>query len=130
MNGLKRVTTAALICVILTSISTADQWPHWRGPNADGVGPHGTPPTTWDESTNIKWKVEIPGSGSSTPIVWRDRIYLTTAVKCGKTAYGIKAATIKECSHLLEKDGEFFGSARPRGGRAWSRGCSSRRTAR
>lgn len=61
-----------------------ENWPQWRGPNADGVSPSGTPPTSWDESTNIKWKVEIPGSGTSTPIVWKDRIYLTTAIKTDK----------------------------------------------
>lgn len=58
-----------------------ENWHHWRGPNADGVSPGGNPPTIWDESTNVKWKTGIPGSGSSTPIVWQDKIFLTTAVK-------------------------------------------------
>ncbi|NLS97994.1 MAG: PQQ-binding-like beta-propeller repeat protein [Planctomycetaceae bacterium] len=58
-----------------------ENWHHWRGPSADGVSPGGNPPTKWDESTNVKWKTRIPGSGSSTPIVWQDKIFLTTAVK-------------------------------------------------
>ena len=61
--------------------SRLDNWHQWRGPLANGVAPKGDPPLRWDESTNIKWKVEIPGSGSSTPIVWDDRVFLTTAIK-------------------------------------------------
>ena len=44
-------------------------WPAWRGPLANGVAPQGDPPTKWSETENIKWKVEIPGVGSSTPII-------------------------------------------------------------
>jgi outer membrane protein assembly factor BamB len=58
-----------------------DNWHQWRGPNASGLAPKGDPPLQWDESTNVKWKVEIPGSGSSTPIVWGNRIFLLTAIK-------------------------------------------------
>lgn len=46
-----------------------------------GVAPHGDPPVEWSESKNIRWKVEIPGLGHATPIVWKDRIYVQTAVK-------------------------------------------------
>ena len=58
-----------------------DNWHQWRGPNADGTAPRGDPPTEWSESKNIRWKVEIPGEGFSTPIVWKDRIFVLTAVK-------------------------------------------------
>ena len=44
----------------------------------------GNPPITWAESTNIRWKVEIPGSGSSTPIVWGDNVFLLTAIDTGR----------------------------------------------
>jgi outer membrane protein assembly factor BamB len=60
-------------------------WPTWRGPLANGVAPHGDPPTKWSETENIKWKVEIPGEGSSTPIIWGDRIFLLTTIKTDKT---------------------------------------------
>jgi outer membrane protein assembly factor BamB len=61
-------------------------WHQFRGPLATGVAPHGNPPTDWAEGRNIKWKVEIPGRGSSSPIVWGDRIYVLTAVKTDRTA--------------------------------------------
>ena len=60
-----------------------DNWHQWRGPTANGVAPKGGPPAHWSESDNIRWKVEIPGKGSATPIVWKDRIFLLTAVDTG-----------------------------------------------
>jgi outer membrane protein assembly factor BamB len=58
-------------------------WAQWRGPYMTGVSKTARPPTTWSESQNIKWKVEIPGRGSSSPIVWGDRIYLLSAIPMG-----------------------------------------------
>ena len=59
-------------------------WPQWRGPLGTGVAPNADPPVEWSETKNIRWKVALPGKGHSTPIVWRDRIYLTTAVPYGE----------------------------------------------
>src|SRR6187551_1920012 len=58
-------------------------WPQWRGPLANGVSRTANPPTEWSETKNVRWKVEIPGRGSSTPVVWGDRLYLLTAVPTG-----------------------------------------------
>ena len=48
----------------------AANWHQWRGPEANGVSRTATPPTTWSEKDNIRWKVEIAGKGGATPIVW------------------------------------------------------------
>lgn len=62
----------------------ADQnWPQWRGPLGTGVAPNADPPVEWSESKNIRWKTKLPGKGHSTPIVWGDRIFLTTAIPFG-----------------------------------------------
>lgn len=63
-------------------------WHHWRGPNADGTAPTADPPTTWDAASgkNIKWKAELPGRGSATPIVWGDRVFVLTAIKTDREA--------------------------------------------
>ncbi len=61
-------------------------WPQWRGPHATGVAPFGDPPAEWSEDRNVKWKVAIPGKGSSSPIVWGNRVFLTTAIPTGKKA--------------------------------------------
>ncbi len=74
--------TAMLTPLIAASSGDYDhQWPQWRGPRADGVALHGSPPLKWSETSNIRWKVAIPGQGLSTPIIWGERIFLVTAVK-------------------------------------------------
>lgn len=54
-------------------------WPHWRGPHANGIAPDADPPITWDADTNIRWKTPIPGAGSATPILWQDRLFVLSA---------------------------------------------------
>ena len=60
-------------------------WPQWRGPNATGVSTTADPPMTWSETENILWKVEVPGRGSSSPVVWGDHLFVTSAVPVGVT---------------------------------------------
>jgi len=55
-------------------------WPQWRGPQFNGVAPLGNPPLEWSEDHNVTWKVEIPGVGYSSPIIWEDTIFLLSAV--------------------------------------------------
>ena len=62
-----------------------DYWPQWRGPLGTGVAPNGDPPVEWSESKNVRWKIALPGTGHSTPIIWGERIFLTTAVAHGET---------------------------------------------
>jgi len=63
----------------------ADNWPQWRGPLGTGAAPLGDPPLEWNEAEgkNIRWKTEIPGRGHSTPIVWGDQVFVTTAIPFG-----------------------------------------------
>ena len=61
-------------------------WPAWRGPLANGVAPHGDPPTEWSETKNIRWKVELPGPGHASPIVWSDRIIWGSRILWGNLA--------------------------------------------
>ncbi len=64
-------------------LDARDQWPQWRGPLGNGVAPRGDPPVEWSEDENIRWKIAIPGKGHSTPIIWGDRIFITTAIPYG-----------------------------------------------
>lgn len=64
-----------------------DNWPAWRGPTANGVAPSdANPPLKWDATSNIKWKVALPGRGSATPIVWGDQVIVLTASKTDREA--------------------------------------------
>jgi outer membrane protein assembly factor BamB len=58
----------------------AGHWPQFRGPGALGVCAEAQLPTEWGPDTNVRWKVEIPGAGWSSPIVWDDKVFVTTAV--------------------------------------------------
>lgn len=61
--------------------STASKfWHQWRGPFANGTSIDARPPLTWSETSNIRWKVPVPGSGSSTPIIWGDAVFLLTSI--------------------------------------------------
>src|SRR5215831_1406133 len=74
----------ALASLALTSDPAAEKfWPQWRGPYASGVSKTANPPVEWSETKNVRWKVEIPGRGSASPVVWGDRIFLLTAVPGG-----------------------------------------------
>ncbi len=66
------------------ALKPAEQWGQWRGPLATGAAPLADPPLRWSESENVRWKVELPGRGHSTPLIWGDRIFLTTAVPTGE----------------------------------------------
>jgi outer membrane protein assembly factor BamB len=73
----------------LTWIDAGDRtgnWPHWRGPHANGTAANADPPIKWDENTNIKWKVPLEGKGSATPIVWGDQVFVVTSIKTDKIA--------------------------------------------
>jgi outer membrane protein assembly factor BamB len=59
-------------------------WPQWRGPTWTGVAENSNPPTNWSESENLAWKVPIAGRGHGTPVIWRDRIFLQTAIELDK----------------------------------------------
>jgi len=74
------------ICLILAvgsnwacGASGDNYWPTWRGPRATGAALKGNPPVTWSETENIKWKIKLAGEGSSSPIVWEDRIFFLSA---------------------------------------------------
>jgi outer membrane protein assembly factor BamB len=56
-----------------------DDWPQWRGPNNDGMA-RGDAPLEWNDTKNVAWRVPIPGRGYSSPVIWGEKIFLTTAV--------------------------------------------------
>jgi outer membrane protein assembly factor BamB len=87
---MKRYAVLALLCAAgvvspgLGEAADANQnWPQWRGPLATGVGPLARPPVEWSETKNVRWKVEVP-TGSSTPVVWGDLLFVTAAVPSDK----------------------------------------------
>jgi outer membrane protein assembly factor BamB len=68
---------AALILVTCTVAFSQNDWPHWRGPNKNGVlTAESNLPLKWSTTENVAWKVALPGRSGSTPIIWGDHIFL------------------------------------------------------
>ena len=91
--GLRVTAGAALAAACALNLFSArgmaasdEGWPQWRGPRATGEAPAADPPVEWSETRNVRWKIEIPGNGSATPIVWGDHVFVSTAVPAGEAA--------------------------------------------
>ncbi|KAA5541947.1 PQQ-binding-like beta-propeller repeat protein [Roseiconus nitratireducens] len=91
-----------------------ETWPRWRGPEANGAQPEARPPVQWSESENVRWKVEVPGQGSSTPIVVGDRVFVSTAVKTDRVKEGASEA---ESTAEQDDQSQPAGDRPGRGGR-------------
>ena len=115
--------TVALVVLYATTVvaemplDPAKQWGQWRGPTAQGVAEHGDPPVEWSETENIQWKVQIPGHGLSTPLVWGEAVYLQTAISTDQAAARKRA----EESEARQRERH-----ERRGGRGGPRGRSRR----
>lgn len=83
-----RLVLTLSLTVIASAAVAAESWPSWRGPTQNGVASSTSFPTAWSASENIKWKVALPGKGSSSPIVWEDRVVIT---------YGIEDQNVVGC---------------------------------
>jgi len=95
LDGVLRPERVALAAVLalMAGVATAAPpassdveggWPAWRGPSRTGSAPGGDPPIEGSEEKNVRWEKAVPGLGLSSPIVWGDRLFLTTAVPTGE----------------------------------------------
>jgi len=72
-----------ILAVVLSAetLSQAGDWPAWRGPEGTGVAPGETLPLRWSTNDNVRWKAALPERGNSTPIVWKERIFLSNEAR-------------------------------------------------
>lgn len=77
----RRAILLTLSLFLLPLTVRAGDWPGWRGPRGDGISDETQVPLRWSKSENIAWKTEIPGKGHSSPIIWGDRVFLTTCIE-------------------------------------------------
>ncbi len=91
------ISSLALVALFsLTTVGFAANWPQWRGPDGSGISTEKNLPAEWTPTKNIKWKTPISGRGHSSPIVWGNKIFLTTAIE-GELVPDAKAA-----KHMIE----------------------------
>src|SRR5215510_3354253 len=74
---------AAAVQMIPVEGEGARYWSRWRGPSGQGLVT-GNYPDTWSDAQNVLWKTPVQGRGNSSPIVWRDRVFLSTALDNGR----------------------------------------------
>jgi hypothetical protein len=78
---------ATLLIAMVTNVQ-AENWPNWRGPAANGVSSETGLPVTWSAEENIAWKAQFRGLGISSPIVWDDRVFVTSQIGGGESRSG------------------------------------------
>jgi outer membrane protein assembly factor BamB len=82
-SGVAQELASPRVAIVALAGDGRDAWPHWRGPSVQGLVPGTGYVDQWSDTVNVLWKVPVPGRGHSTPIVWGDRIFLTTATENG-----------------------------------------------
>lgn len=122
MYQFNRAIPLTFIVCAATALAQSDearrQWPQWRGPLATGFAPEADPPLEWSETKNLKWKVKVPGFGTSTPIVWGDKVFILTAVKLSKPGQSpaTESSALDSDPWLAERERERlagYGAERP-----------------
>lgn len=76
---LRNTLTLLLGVFVLVGSLSAENWHQWRGPNNDGISHETDVPIQWSQTENVKWRLPLPGEAASTPVVWEDKIFLTSA---------------------------------------------------
>ena len=89
-SGVERWPLALAVALLAAGGGASAQWPQWRGPGGAGISAEHNLPTEWSPEKNIKWKTIVPGRGHSSPVVWGNRVFLTTSIK-GEQVPGKKA---------------------------------------
>jgi outer membrane protein assembly factor BamB len=75
----KRIVFSLVLAVVAAITVSADNWPAWRGPQANGISSEKNVPLKWSTQENIAWKLPMPSRSGATPIVWGDHIFLNVA---------------------------------------------------
>jgi len=73
-----RLWTLSLGLLLLAGNAQAENWPYWRGPEYNGICHETGIVTEWSQTKNVAWRLPLPGPAGSTPVVWGDRLFLTT----------------------------------------------------
>ena len=94
-----------MVVFLLLSLLVASDWPQFRGPDGQGHSDEQGLPLNWSETTNVRWKVAIPGKGWSSPVVQGDRIWLTTATEEGKS---LRAISVDRNTGAILENVEVF----------------------
>ncbi len=94
------VVIAGMVIAVASTLSAQEHWPQFRGPGATGVSDSATFPEKWSTTENVAWKCDLPGRSWSSPVVWGDKVFVTSVINTGD-------------SEEIKK-GLYFGGDRPK----------------
>lgn len=84
-----RLFLTLFISTLTLAVASAANWPEFRGPNGDGHSTSNDPPVKWSETSNVRWKTAIHGKGWSSPVIWANQVWMTTATPDGKELFAV-----------------------------------------
>src|SRR4051794_33318690 len=99
---------AAIALLLAASPATSTDWPQFRGPTGDGHYTGPAFPSEFGPDKNVAWKTAIPGRGWSSPIVWKGKVYLTTAVAQMNEDQSLRAICLNAATGKIEWDKQVF----------------------
>lgn len=100
---MRRLNLCVLLCLSLTIAVSAENWPNWRGPTSTGTSPETGLPVKWSDTEGIAWKAPIRGLGISSPIVWGDRVIVTSQVGTGIARSGPRLVQAGDAAEAGER---------------------------
>jgi outer membrane protein assembly factor BamB len=84
---MKKLLIVLTNCFLIATVARADNWPQFRGPLGQNVSSESGVPLRWSADTNVAWRIDLPGESWSSPIVWEDRLFVTTATDGGEACH-------------------------------------------
>ncbi len=124
MDNAMKKSLFTILCFCSFTIAQAQNWPSFRGPNATGISNSTNLPVTWDaeKSQNTKWKTAIPGLSHASPVVWGDRIYVTTTITSQANArFDPKSDAIDHRADLVQHSWRVYCLDKTTGKILWER---------
>ena len=104
-NTLSRFLCLICLAALTATSASAENWPCFRGPTRQGISNEKDIPTTWSPASNILWRTPIPGEGWSSPIVFDDDVFVTTAADEGAS---LRLLRINRLTGAVLWDKEIF----------------------
>ena len=83
----QKMRVIGILAGMVSLVAGAENWPQFRGPTTQGISTETGVPLSWSATSNVVWKTPLPGESWSSPIVWEDRVFVTTATEAGKSLH-------------------------------------------
>lgn len=108
--GLKSLPTIGIVFALATPCWALENWPQFRGPDGQGRADDANLPVTWSAQQNVTWRTALPGFGWSSPVIWGDQVWMTTATEDG---HSLRALCVDKNGGELWQDIAVFHRAVP-----------------